>query len=124
MNITVKNLRETIEAFTISLLSMLRTDDDVKQNSVNALEKYLHHNLDEVFHYLIIKAHITAQRNVIRLQSSALKTTPRLLSTRQQFAGIHSLYIYICPRRSYTSFYKKDFNLQSANLLYVSSLNI
>lgn len=36
VNTTVKNLRETTEAFTILLLSVLRTDDDIKQNPGNA----------------------------------------------------------------------------------------
>ncbi|KAF7505072.1 hypothetical protein GJ744_001291 [Endocarpon pusillum] len=121
---TVKNLGETTEAFRIQQLFVLRTDDYIKQNPTNALEKYLHLDLDKVFHYLITEAHTTAQRNAIGLQSPALETTPRLLSTRQQFAGIHSPYMYICPRRSYTGFHKEDFNLQSANLLHVGAPNI
>ena len=111
IDITVKNLRETTEAFTISQLFGLRIDDDIKQNPVNTLEKYLNHDLDKVFHYLITEVHIPIQRNAIGLQSTALTTTSRLLSTRQQFAGIHSPYMYIYPRRLYTSFYKEDFNL-------------
>lgn len=47
---TVKDLREITEAFTIPQLSVLRTDDDIKQNPANALEKYLHHDFDKVFH--------------------------------------------------------------------------
>ncbi|ERF68659.1 hypothetical protein EPUS_05720 [Endocarpon pusillum Z07020] len=124
VDITVKNLCETTEAFTIPQLSAPRTDDDIKQNPANALEKYLNHDLDKVFHYLITEAHTPAQRNAIGLQSTALTTTPRLLSTRQQFAGIHSPYVYICPRRSYTSFHKEDFNLQSANLLHAGAPNV
>ena len=47
-----------------------------------------------------------------------------MLSTKQQIAGIHSPYIYICSRRSYTGFYKEDFNLQSANLLHAGAPNV
>lgn len=120
----IECLHDTTEAFTIPNFANVQIDDSIVRNPAEALEKYLHDDLDTKFHYLITEAHTKAQRTAIGLQPTALKTTPRLLSTKQQFPGIHSSYAYICPRRLYTGFHKEDFNLQSANLLHEGAPNV
>jgi JmjC domain, hydroxylase len=121
---SVKQLRGTTEAFAIPKCLNLQVDDSIERNPAEALENYLHDDLSTIFHYLITEAHTKIQREAIGLRSTALQTTPRLLSTKQQFVGIHSPYVYICPRRSYTGFHKEDFNLQSVNLLHAGAPNV
>jgi hypothetical protein len=67
IDIVVKQL--TTEAFTIPDVTDVQTDGNIEQNPAEALEKYLHDDLEKVFHYLITEAHTKIQRKAIGLRS-------------------------------------------------------